>query len=161
MEIISILIAFVSLCISFVSLLISRGVAPVIHKSGIDVTVHGDGIDMLFAECDTPCDDFNNPDICHACDKLNVRNKQIIRMVNKNNRDILVFLQAGYVCNDNRKYHIKPEYFKLMANDVTEIHVEIDIGKIENHQDVGKDYAFVFEYQGLLFKRRKKIHRKR
>lgn len=116
MEIISILIAFVSLCISFVSLLISRGVAPVIHKSGIDVTVHGDGIDLLFAECDTPCDDFNNPDICHACDKLNVRNKQIVRMVNKNNRDILVFLQAGYVCNDNRKYHIKPEYFKLMAN---------------------------------------------
>lgn len=139
MEIISILIAFVSLCISFVSLLISRGVAPVIHKSGIDVTVHGDGIDLLFSEDGIP------------------RNEQVIRMINKNNRDVLVFLQSGYVCNDNRKYHIKPEYFKLMANDVTEIHVEVDIGKIENHQDVGKDYAFVFEYQGLLFKRRKRF----
>lgn len=124
------------------SLLISRGVAPVIHKSGIDVTVHGDGFDLLFSE------------------NGNYRDEQGIRMVNKNNRDILVFLQSGYVCNDNRKYHIKPEYFKLMANDVTEIRVKVDIGNIENHQDVGKDYAFVFEYQGLLFKRRKKILRK-
>lgn len=143
MEIISVLISFISLCISFVSLLISGGVAPVIHKSGIDVTVHGDGFDFLFSENGSP------------------RNEQVIRMVNRNDRDILVFLQSGYVCNDNRKYHVKPEYFKLIANDVTEIRVEVDIVGIENHQDVGKDYAFMFEYQGLLFKRRKKICRKR
>lgn len=160
-EIISIFIAFASLCISFVSLLISRGVSPVIHKFGIDVTVHGDGIDLLFEECDTPCDDVNNSDVCHVCDKLRVKNEQIVRMVNKNNRDILVFLQAGYVCNDNRKYHIKPEYFKLMANDVTEIRVKVDVENIDSLPDKNYKYMFVFEYPVWFFSRKKICKEKR
>lgn len=146
MDIISIFIAFVSLCISFaswcISFVVARGVAPVIHKSGIDVTVHGDGIDLLFSEDGNP------------------RNEQVIRMVNKNNRDILVFLRSGYICNDTKKYYLKPEYYKLLANDVTTIRIKVDITKSDKLQEKDYKYMFVFECPGLFFNRKKKCKEK-
>lgn len=142
MEIISIIIAFVSLCVSFVSLFVSRGVAPSLHRSGIDIFVHGDGFDLLFAENGCPCDE------------------QAVKMVNGNNRDILVFLQFGYICNDTTKYYLKSEYYKLMANDVTTIQVKVDKVKIDNPQEKDSKYVFVFKYRGLLWNRTKRITEK-
>ena len=143
MEIISIIIAFVSLCISFVSLFVSRGVAPALHRSGIDIFVHGNGFKLLISENGCP------------------RDEQTVKIVNENNRDILVFLQSGYICNDTTKYYLKPEYYKLSANDITTIRVKVDIGKIDKVQMKDYRYMFVFVYHGLLFGRKKKCKEKR
>lgn len=143
MDILSLIIAIVSLGVSFVSLLVSRGISPVLHKSGIDITINGDEFDFLFSENGQP------------------RNEQSVKVVNKNNRDILVFLQSGYICNDTKKYYLKPEYYKLIASDVTIIQVKINSERIDKIQEKDCRYMFVFEYPGLLFSRKKKCKEKR
>lgn len=143
MDVLSLIVSIASLGFSFWSLLISRGVLPTLYKSGIDITINGDAFDFLFSE------------------KEQCRNEQSVKLVNKNNRDILVFLRSGYICNDNKKYYLKSEYYKLLANDVTTIQVKVDIGKIDELQEKDYKYMFEFECPGLFFSRKKICKEKR
>lgn len=136
-----------SFVISVVSLSVSislgRALAPYINKSCFRITLSGDAFYLMFAEKGDP------------------KGEQKIPLVNYNNRDILVYLQSGYVCNDGKRYNLKPAYYKLLANDITEFPVEVDMGHIDNEQKNDSLYLLKFQYQGMFLKRTIKFRMKR
>lgn len=79
-------------------------------------------------------------------------------IANPNNRDILIYLSDGYIDINNQKAKIKPAYFTIQANSITSVKLEIFIDTYEAKKKT-HDIMLLFEYTGLLFKRKLKYTR--
>ena len=131
-DIISIFISFISLSISIASFMRSMTRTPVINNHALQITLHGDGFDLLFSE--------NGQDI----------KRQTLQIANYNNRDVLIHMTSGYICNNDKRYDLNPCYFTLAANRITTVSVTADPGKVKNKDVKDRDYYFDFEYQNLF-----------
>lgn len=132
-DIISIIIPCISLGISLASFLLSMTRIPVINNHVIQITLHGDGFDLLFSE--------NGQDI----------KRQDLQIANYNDRDVLIHMTSGYICNNDKRYDLNPCYFTLAANRITTVSVTADPGKVKNKDVKDRDYYFDFEYQNLFW----------
>lgn len=130
---ISDIIACISLGISIVSFMLSMTRIPVINNHTMQITLHGDDFDLLFSE--------NGQDI----------KRQELQIANYNNWDVLIHMTAGYICNNDKRYGLKPCYFTLAANRITTVSVTADPGKVKNKDVKDCDYCFDFEYQNLFW----------
>ena len=93
----ALIISLLSLILSF---LLSRNLAP--YMNSVYIPTLKDTFGLLF--------DNNN--------------KFHIEIANYNNRDVLVYLEDGYINVDQKKCALKPMYYTLKANAVTTIEVE-------------------------------------
>ena len=132
-DIISIIISCISLSISIAGFMRSMTRIPVINNHAIQITLHGDGFDLLFSE--------NGQD----------RKGQKLQIANYNNRNVLIHMTDGYICNNDKRYDLNPCYFTLAANRITTVSVTADPGKVKNRDVKDRDYGFDFEYQNLFW----------
>ena len=132
-DIISIITACISFGISIASFMCSMTRIPVINNHAIQITLHGDGFDLLFSE--------NGQDI----------KRQELQIANYNDRDVLIHMTSGYICNNDKRYDLNPCYFTLPANRITTVSVTADPGKVKNRDVEDRDYYFDFEYQNLFW----------
>lgn len=131
-DIISIITACISFGISIAGFMCSMTRIPVINNHTMQITLHGDGFDLLFSE--------NGQDI----------KRQELQIANHNNRDVLIHMTDGYICNNDKRYDLNPCYFTLAANRITTVSVTADPGKVKNKDVEDRDYYFDFEYQNLF-----------
>lgn len=132
-DIISIIISCISLGLSIASFIRSMTRIPVINNHAIQITLHGDGFDLLFSE--------NGQDI----------KRQKLQIANYNDRDVLIHMISGYICNNDKRYDLNPCYFTLAANRITTVSVTADPGKVKNKDVKDRDYCFKFKYQNLFW----------
>lgn len=138
-DIISITTACISFGISIASFMRSMTRIPVINNHAMQITLHGDDFDLLFSE--------NGQDI----------KRQKLQIANHNNRDVLIHMTDGYICNNDKRYDLNPCYFTLAANRITTVSVTADPGKVKNRDVKDRDYCFHFKYQKLFRVRARRI----
>ena len=137
------IISSISLGISIagfmLSMMLSMTRIPVINNHTMQITLHGDGFDLLFSE--------NGQDI----------KKQELQIANYNDRDVLIHMTGGYICNNDKRYGLNPCYFTLPANRITTVSVTADPRKVKNRDVKDCDYCFDFKYQNLFWVRTHRI----
>lgn len=139
-SIIAIIISGLSFSVSVVGLMFSRIKKPIIFDVN-DIEINN-VYDLLF----------------ESDGKTN--NEIITRIANFNNQDVLFYLYEGYISvKDNEKrtdelYQVKPEYYTLKANSVSNIIITIDIAKKDNCSN-GCTYLNFKYHDGI---RKHKIH---
>lgn len=136
---ISDIISSISLGLSIASFMRSMTRIPVINNHAMQITLHGNDFDLLFSE--------NGQDI----------KRQKLQIANHNNRDVLIHMTDGYICNNDKRYGLNPCYFTLPANRITTVSVTADPGKVKNRDVKDRDYYFRFKYQKLFWVRARRI----
>lgn len=137
---IAIIISILSFIVSVLGIVLSRIKKPIVFDTS-DIEIN-DSYELLF---DT--DGKSN-------------NEVIVKIANFNNQDVLLYLYCGYISVKNTEkkiieiYSVKPEYYTLKANSVSDIKIIIDVVKKE---DCLNTYTRLdFEYHDGI--RRQKIH---
>ena len=77
-------------------------------------------------------------------------NKISIDLINFNNRDLLIYLRDGYVCIGHKQHAVKPMYYTIKANSVTNIEIEISSNIHQSPKTKYKTWL-AFQYKGLIF----------
>ena len=122
-SLIAIIISILSLCLSFLQ---NRNTKIGMHK--IEIKNSRDSFELLFNE----------------------NNKINIGLVNYNDRDILLYLKAGYVEIDNREHLVASAYYTARSTSVTDIQIEI-LPSTQPHTNKKEKLYLLFQYKGLLF----------
>lgn len=117
-SIIAIIISLFSLIISIIGLIFNKIKKPIILEAR-DIIIDNT-FDLLFET-----DGHSN-------------NEVTAKIVNFNNQDVLIYLYEGIIPVKNNErsvvelYQVKPTYYTLKANSITNVAIIIDIGKLNN-----------------------------